>query len=324
MENPIALSNYGSGNPIELGHGVWMIDLMEQGLPCRSAAYLILDKEVTLIETGSAKSHDLLVEGMSRVGVMPKDLRNVIVTHVHLDHAGGAGQMMQQAVNAKLVVHPRGARHMIDPSRLWAGATGVYGERIEALFGTMVPVPETSVLVRNHGETLNIGERTLTFFDSPGHAKHHFTILDPVSEALYAGDALGIRYRKCFTGWDFEWVLPSTSPIDFDPEAVHRTTAMLENVPFRYTYHTHFGASPKDESIVATNRGADALAAFIHRVYQPGIHVDKVVSSLREFIVDHLTTSGLNPGTNMEVLDIDVVLDALGLMYYEEKLRENG
>ncbi|MCL6515445.1 MBL fold metallo-hydrolase [Alicyclobacillus sp.] len=308
--------------PIEMGHDVWMIDLMEQDRPCRSGAYVILDEQPTVIETGSARSHALLIEGLKELGLGPEDIRYVIVTHVHLDHAGGAGHMMQAAKHATLVVHPRGARHMVDPSRLWEGARAVYGDKLEAYFGSILPVPESRVLVREHGETLNIGRRTLTFYDSPGHAKHHFTILDPVSDALYAGDALGIRYRTCFTGWDFEWVLPSTSPVDFDPAAVHRTAEMLAQLPFRWVYHTHFGRSPKEEAIRDTVRGADAFADLIGRIFHPGIRPETVMDALRAWIRDDLIRQGHRPGDDIEVLDIDVVLDALGLIHYEQRRRQ--
>lgn len=308
--------------PIDMGHDVWLIDLMEQGVPCRTGAYLIKEEKLTLIETGSATSHQHLLRGLAQLGVTPEDLDYVIVTHVHLDHAGGAGQMMQLAKNAQLVVHPRGARHMIDPSKLWNGAKGVYGDKLEALFGSVVPISEDRVFVRDHGETLSIGQRTLTFFDSPGHAKHHFTILDPISNALYAGDAVGVRYRTCFTGWDFEWVMPSTSPIDFDPIAIHATTDFLESVPFEWVYHAHFGKSRKAEAIHHTRRCGDEMAALIGQVYRPGIEPGEVIVALRQWIVSDLQKQGFHVGTNIEVLDIDVILDALGLIYFEEKRRK--
>lgn len=302
--------------PEDMGHQVWAIDLMEQQQPYRTAAYLILDEKITLIETGSGASHDALVAGLSALGVQPIDLSYVIVTHVHLDHAGGAGQLMELAKNAKLVVHPRGARHMVDPSRLWKGAKDVYGNRITELFGSIVPIPEHQVVIKNHGETLNIGNRTLTFFDSPGHAKHHFTILDPVSNALFAGDAIGIRYRTGFTNWDFEFVMPSSSPIDFDPEAVHQTLAFLQSQPFEWVYHAHFGKSPKLEAIQETNRVADAFAEVIAHIYHEGIQVGEVIQALRQWIIQDLHSRGLQPGP-IEALDIDVLLDAMGLIYYQ-------
>src|SRR5579875_3995035 len=160
-------------HPVYLGYDVWQIDLLEQQRPYRTAGYLIKDDKLTLIETGSGASHNALLAGLAALDVTPTDLSYVIVTHVHLDHAGGAGQLMEKATNAKLIVHPRGAKHMVDPTRLWEGAKHVYQERVTELFGSVQPIPESRVMVKHHGEELSIGQRTLTFFDSPGHAKHH-------------------------------------------------------------------------------------------------------------------------------------------------------
>jgi glyoxylase-like metal-dependent hydrolase (beta-lactamase superfamily II) len=304
-----------------MGNNVWLIDLMEQNLPGRTSAYLILDDAPTLVETGSARSHDILLRGMKQLGIEPKDLQYVIVTHVHLDHAGGAGQMMQLAPEAKLVVHPRGARHMKDPSRLWEGARSVYGDALPDLFGSVIPVPEEQILIRDHEETLNIGSRELTFFDSPGHAKHHFTILDPVSQALFAGDAVGIRYATRFTGWDFEWVMPSSSPVDFDPDAVKHTMQMLEQVPFQWVYHAHFGNSPKEEAIRETNRCAQAFAKLAAQAYRPDLTATELETVLRGWFRDDLTAQGFDVPGDMSVLNIDIILDAMGLLYYEKKRR---
>lgn len=306
----------------DMGHNVWLMDIMEQNLPGRTSAYLILDDAPTLIETGSARSHEILIQGLRQLGVSPLDLKYVIVTHVHLDHAGGAGQMMQLAPQAKLVVHPRGARHMADPTRLWDGAKSVYGDAITDLFGSVVPVPDEQILVRDHNETLDIGSRTLTFFDSPGHAKHHFTILDPKSNALFAGDAVGIRYAKRFTGWNYEWVMPSSSPIDFDPDAVERTMQMLADVPFEWVYHAHFGKSPKRQAIAETLRCAKAFAHLVGAVYRAGLTAKELEEDLRDWFRDDLKNQGFNAPSDMSILDIDIILDTMGLLYYETKRRQ--
>ncbi|KPV42102.1 MBL fold metallo-hydrolase [Alicyclobacillus ferrooxydans] len=307
-------------DPVHIEGKLWQIDLMEQGLPCRSAAYFLATEKPTLIETGSSLSHEILVESLSKIGYSPEDLAYVIVTHVHLDHAGGAGHMMAKAKNAKLVVQRRGARHMIDPSRLWGGAKAVYGDKLPELFGEIMPVPEEQVLIRNHGETLDIGDRTLTFYDTPGHAKHHFSIHDPVSDAVFAGDAAGIRYRTCFTGWDFEWVMPSTSPVDFDPVAVHETAQLLESLPFQWIYHTHFGRSPKAEALRETDRCAQEMGQLITSIYRPGIEIEEVETALRSWIVQDLAKRGFQAGSDIRVLDIDVVIDSMGLMHYASTL----
>jgi glyoxylase-like metal-dependent hydrolase (beta-lactamase superfamily II) len=314
---------HSTQNPIDMGNNVYLIDLLEQGLPCRTGAYVILDEQPTLIETGSAASHETLLAGLARLGVKPEDLAHIVVTHVHLDHAGGAGHMMEKATNAVLSVHPRGARHMANPERLWAGATQVYGDRVSQLFGSIKPVDEGRIAIRNHGDTLRIGSRTLTFFDSPGHAKHHFTVLDDVSNALYAGDAVGIRYVTGFTGWPFEWVMPSTSPVDFDPVAVERTIQFLDTVPFDWVYHAHFGKSPKEEATRETLRCAKAMAEWIESVYRPDMSVSDGHALLKDWVKADLVARGFQPPEDVSVLDIDLVLDTMGLMHYEANRRKS-
>ena len=309
--------------PVDMGQNVFMIDLYEQGQPCRTAGYLIMDKQLTLVETGSARSHEALLSGLFALGLTPQDLRYVIVTHVHLDHAGGAGQLMEKATNATLVVHPRGAKHMIDPSKLWSGAAQVYGDLLSPLFGSVVPVPSSRVLIKDHEETLNIGERTLTFYDSPGHAKHHFTIFDPAASVLYAGDALGIHYQKCFTGFDFEWLLPSTSPVDFDPEAIHHTANMLKKVPFQWVYHGHFGKSGKEEAIEATERGGDAMAKWIEEAYEPGMSESQLFALFRAWLTEYLAQQGYKVPSDLSALQGDIMLDSMGLLFYEERRRRS-
>lgn len=306
--------------PHQFEKDIWQIDLLEQNLPYRTGAYVILDDAPTLIETGAGSAHDVLIAGLKTLGLKPTDLAYVIVTHVHLDHAGGAGQMMRQAPQAKLVVHPRGQRHMIDPSKLWAGAQAVYGDQTTVKFGSVEPVDASQVIVQEHASTLDIGKRRLSFFDAPGHAKHHFTILSETDKALFAGDAVGILYPTEFTGYPFSFIMPSSSPIDFDPDAVHQTMAMLRDIPFDWVYHTHFGRSPKADAIFHTERMADAFASMIKRVYRPDIGKASVITSLQNLILEDLSLQGQTID-NIGVLDIDVVLDAMGLIYYEEKRR---
>lgn len=314
------MTNANFPQPIEVAKDVWQIDVLERNTPKRTAAYLILDDAPTLIETGAANSHDALIHGLSALELRPADLAHVIVTHVHLDHAGGAGQMMAKATNADLVVHPRGARHMADPSKLWAGASEVYGERANSLFGAMVPVPADKICTQAHGSKLAIGKRTLQFFDSPGHAKHHFTILDELSDALFAGDAVGICYPDALTHFGYDFILPSSSPIDFDPAAVHSTLTMLEQLPFTWVYHAHFGRSPKATAIEETGRWVDMFAALIEEIYTPHVEIDTIEQALRTLITTTLRSEGHALG-DMSFLDMDMKLDAMGLKFYEEKRR---
>jgi glyoxylase-like metal-dependent hydrolase (beta-lactamase superfamily II) len=144
----------------------------------------------------------------------------VIVTHVHLDHAGGAGEMMRRLPKARLVVHPRGARHMVDPSKLWAGASAVYGEEAMARnYGRLVPVDASRVVEAPEGFTLELGGRPLLFLDTPGHARHHFCVWDEASRSMFTGDTFGLCYRELASARG-PFILPTTTPVQFEPEAL--------------------------------------------------------------------------------------------------------
>ncbi len=178
----------------EVESGIFGIDLYEEGRRYRSSAYVILDDEgPVLVDPGSARSHGRLVAGLQEVGLDPQDLRHVVATHAHLDHAGGAGQLMARATGATLHCHPRAAAHLIDPGRLQQGARAVYGDALEDLFGPLLPIPAQRVVTPGDGESLVLHGRALTFYDAPGHAKHHLAVVDSLTRGLFSGDAVGIR-----------------------------------------------------------------------------------------------------------------------------------
>src|SRR5699024_3313227 len=199
------------------GNGIRMIDGYDLGLPGRTGIYVLEEEELTLVETGPSPSVPYILKGLEELGYRPEAVRNVIVTHIHLDHAGGAGLLLQSCPEARVGVHPRGARHLADPSRLIQGARMVEGAQFASLSDPTVPIREERILVRQDQETLSIGpDRTLTFLDSPGHAKHHFSIYDPVSRGLFTGDTAGVQYMQS-KEFGFPFYLPTTSPNQFDP-----------------------------------------------------------------------------------------------------------
>ena len=158
-----------------------------------------------------------------RRGVAPAQVDYVILTHVHLDHAGGAGQLMARFPNARLTVHPRGARHMIDPSRLLAATVAIYGEEeTRRIYGEILPVPRERVIETPEGATLRLAGRELLFLDAPGHARHHVVVRDGETGHIFAGDTFGLSYRELDQdGRQFSF--PTTSPSQFDPPALHRS-----------------------------------------------------------------------------------------------------
>lgn len=194
-----------------IGPGVLEIDTLLGGWTRMTAGYLIEGPAPVLVETGSQSSVPSLLEALSEHGVSPSDLAGVAVTHIHLDHAGGVGDVARAFPKATVYVHGRGARHLADPDRLVRSAAQVYGDLLDSLYGRLDPTPPDRIHVLEDGEIVNIGGgRTLTTIDSPGHAKHHLALHDSESGILFAGDAVGVRLP------DLGVLRPATPPADFD------------------------------------------------------------------------------------------------------------
>ncbi len=198
--------------------------------------------EAAFIEVGTNSSTPRLMKILEQRGWKPQDVTYVIVTHVHLDHAGGAGSLMQLLPNATLLVHPYGARHMIDPAKLEAGSRVVYGdEMFDRIYGKLIPVEEQRVRIMHDGDDVTmLGNRQLRFMDTPGHARHHFCVHDSLTNGWFTGDTFGLSYRE-FDTENGAFLLPTTTPIQFDPEPLKASVRKLVEVGPEYMYLTHYG-----------------------------------------------------------------------------------
>ncbi|HEX4821110.1 MAG TPA: MBL fold metallo-hydrolase [Acidimicrobiales bacterium] len=195
----------------EIGPGVIQIDTLLGGWTSVTAGYLVTGREPVLVETGSQSSVAALLVALADLNVAPTDLAGIAVTHIHLDHAGGVGDVARAFPNATVYVHEKGARHLVDPTRLVNSAAMVYGDLLDSLYGRLDPTPPERVHVLEDGETISVDvNRTLTTVDSPGHAKHHLALHDSESGLLFAGDAVGVRLP------DAGVLRPATPPPDFD------------------------------------------------------------------------------------------------------------
>ncbi len=224
-----------------LGQGIWAIDTGYQR-PKFDAAYLMVEQgRAAFIDTGTSHSVPRLLAALDATGVSRDAVDWVIPTHVHLDHAGGAGALMAALPSARLVVHPRGARHLINPSVLMAGARAVYGdEEVQRSYGTVVPVEPSRVLESAEGMLIHLADRPLKFFDTPGHARHHHCIWDERSRGFFTGDTFGLSYRE-FDTPEGAWLLPTTTPVHFDPPALRVSIERLLAEQPACMYLTHYG-----------------------------------------------------------------------------------
>ena len=222
-------------------HGIHTIDTAFQRDHFDAAYLIVEDGRGAFIDCGTNHSVPLLLAAVQQAGITPADVDLLIVTHVHLDHAGGAGLLMQQLPNATLVAHPRAAPHLIDPEKLIAGATAVYGEEeMQRSYGTIQPVPESRVRIVADGETVMLAGRALECIDTPGHARHHHCIWDARSRSWFTGDTFGLSYRE-LDGPQGAFILPTTTPVQFEPEALKASIARMVARAPEAMYLTHYG-----------------------------------------------------------------------------------
>ncbi len=231
-----ALSTSAEPSVREVEPGVTQIDHDFRGAPGIIASWLVVDgDDVALVEAGPASTTPTLLAGVRAAGVDPASITRILVTHIHLDHSGAAGGLLEHCPRATVHVHPLGARHLVDPSKLLASAGRVYGALMRPLWGDTLPVPADRVRPAVDGETIVVGRRRLRAVETPGHAAHHHAFLDEGSGACFAGDVAGVRLDGV------RFVRPPTPPPEFDPEAWRASIGRLRAANPRRLYLTHFG-----------------------------------------------------------------------------------
>ena len=309
---------------LEYAGGITAID---SGMvrPQMAACFLVeTGSAVAVIETGNAASPDRILKVLKSRGRRPEEISHVIVTHVHLDHAGGAGTLMQRLPQATLVAHPYGARHLIDPSKLEASARAVYGDKkFDEMYGTLLPVPEERVIVMENGDQLQVGGRQLSFMDAPGHARHHFTIWDEATRGWFTGDTFGLSYRELDTV-NGAFIFPTTTPIQFDPEALLASIdRMMEKKP-ACMYLTHFGRVLEIEKLAGDMRSSVQEYVELGERY---LASENRTQSIEEAMMDRLFERARAHGVTLgedelrETFAGDVILNTQGIEFWLDHRR---
>ena len=238
------------------GHGIYAVDSGYTGSGVAAIHLIEEGGRAALVDTGNNAALVHVEQALAETGLSPESVDYVLLTHIHLDHAGGAGAFMQAFPNARLVVHPRGARHMIEPSKLFAGVSAVYGpERAKALYGELIPVPAERVVEATDGLELSLAGRTIRVFDTPGHARHHVCYFDTASRSFFTGDTFGLSYRQLDVAGRPS-IFPTTTPVQFEPDAMHASVARMEAEQPTAMYLTHY----------AQVTDVPRLAADLHRL----------------------------------------------------------
>ena len=310
------------GQLIEYDHGIYAFD-SGYVRPLLASIHLIVESgRAAFVDSGTNASLPAALAALASLDLTPDNVDYVILSHIHLDHAGGAGAMMRAFPRARLVVHPRGARHMADPSKLVAGASAVYGaDAVRRLYGEVLPIDSRRIIEATHQLKVDLAGRELLCLDTPGHAKHHLCLVDRRSGNVFTGDTFGLSYRELDTDGR-QFVFPTTTPIQFDPQALHDSVDLVMSYRPQAVYLTHF-SQLKDVAAQAQqlHRQIDAHVAIARREMNAG---QEKQSRIRAGLVDLLLSEARLFGCRLpdaEILDVfavDLDLNAQGLACWVE------
>ncbi|KOY81595.1 MBL fold metallo-hydrolase [Lysinibacillus macroides] len=313
-------------NVQQIAPNFYCIDTHDLNREQRTSSYLLVDEKITLIETSASPSVPYIMAGLKELNIALEDIHYVIVTHIHLDHAGGAGLFLQSCPNAKLVVHPRGATHMIDPSRLIASAKGVYGAEFDRLFDPIVPIAAERIIEVQHKQQLQLGQHYLTFYHTEGHAKHHVSMLYSATNGLFVGDTTGVRYPE-MDREAIDLIIPSTSPNQYDPTTMEQSIQLYETLQASELYFGHYGAYRNPAEAYRQVRywtplflEAGKKARTVSNDFQEQAHY--LDARLKELLFGYLQENGIaDTHPVYQTIPFDTIVSAMGILDYLAKVK---
>ncbi len=313
-----------------LSDGITLIDAhyTDQGI---AGIYMLVHaSKVTLIETGTSHSVAYVLAALEELKLTPDDVEYIIPTHIHLDHAAGAGHLLDLCLQAQLVIHPRGAGHLINPEKLEAGTIAVYGEeKYRKLYGALKPINEQRIIIAKDGFELDFNGRKLRFIDTPGHALHHFCIYDPLSNGVFTGDTFGIAYKQLANS-NNDFIFPSTTPVHFDPDALLESIDKILSLQPKYIYLTHFGMiKPTKKNVSQLTQCIKTFVTIAKEEKNPiEDRAKRIEEKLMLYLLEqyHKTQGNASLEEAKKLLQMDCHLNAQGLDIWLKRLakKENS
>lgn len=296
--------------------------------PMQDASHLIVDSgRAAFVDTGTNDSVPLLLDALLQQDLDVGDVDFVFLTHVHLDHAGGAGLLMQALPNARCIIHPRGAPHMIDPSRLMAGTEAVYGvEATRAMYGRLQPLDERRVVLAADAGWHTLGSRELQTLFTEGHALHHYSLNDPASRGVFTGDSFGVSYRELDTAAG-EFIFPTTTPTQFDPAAAHVSIDRIMSCEPLQLYLTHYSRVGNLSRLAAEmHTDIDQFSGFAMAQMDNDDPFPAIHAAMWQHVTTRLQKHGFGGDEEAmhSVLDVDIVLNSKGLVSWLQRLKKKG
>ncbi|NNM12715.1 MAG: MBL fold metallo-hydrolase [Gammaproteobacteria bacterium] len=275
-----------------------------------------------IVDTGTSHSVPMLLATLEEQKLLPEQITLVCLTHIHLDHAGGAGQLMQLFPNATLYVHPRGARHMIDPSKLIAGTIGVYGENLyKQLYDEILPIDASRVHEVQDGDILTFGSRRFELIHTEGHARHHYCLVDAENGDAFTGDSFGVSYRETDHPKNGHFIFPTTTPVHFDVDAAHASIERLMSYDLKHVYLTHY--SQRSHLKNCAQQLHDDLEVYVQltkQAFGKKDPQDLLEKTLYQHLSERLDKHGFtgDSAAVKQVIGPDTKLNAAGLMHWAQ------
>lgn len=310
----------------ELDHGVTAIDTAYVR-PKLDASHLIIEAgQAAFVDTGTTKSVPLLLDALAQKNVDPADVAYLFLTHVHLDHAGGAGELLSHLPNAKAVVHPRGVRHLLNPQKLIDGTIAVYGQRrFDELYGGVTAIAAERLIIADDLQNFELAGRALQCFYTQGHARHHYCLSDPASKGVFTGDSFGVSYRELDTEKG-AFIFPTSTPIDFDPAEAHKSIDRIMAHDPEQLYLTHY-SRVTDLARLADDmhHGIDFYAWLATGHANDHHRTEAIKHGMYDYFLLRLQTHGFDAGPQAvhDILDFDINLNTMGLEVWLDRLASN-
>jgi len=311
----------------ELDDGIIAIDT-EYARPLQDASHLIIEGgRAAFVDTGTNYSVPLLVDALEQRDLDVADVDFVFLTHIHLDHAGGAGLLMQKLPNARCVVHPRGALHVADPAKLIAATEVVYGvEQTREMYGDIQPIDQDRLVVAGDAQWFDLNGRKMQALYTEGHALHHYCLNDPVSRGVFTGDSFGVSYRELDTAAG-AFVFPTSTPTHFDPEAAHVSVDRIMACKPKQLYLTHYSRVRDLERLAMDmHAGIDAYAEMAMANKNTDDPYEAILPSMSGYLKTRARDHGFQGDDEalQSILEIDIVLNTKGLVSWLQRLKKQG
>jgi len=313
----------GDAQITALDDGIFAVDT-EYSRPMQDASHLLVeDGRAAFVDTGTNDSVPLLLDALDQRDIDTAEVEFVFLTHVHLDHAGGAGLLMQHLPNARCVIHPRGAPHMIDPEKLIKGTEGVYGvERTREMYGEIRPIEERRVVVAKDNDWIDFNGREVQTLFTEGHARHHYCLNDPASRGVFTGDNFGVSYRELDTAKG-EFIYPTSTPASFDPVEAHKSVERIMDCGPEQVYLTHYSRVRNLDRLASDlHAGIDAYEQMALDCRDADDRGEALEAAMYEYLSIRLLDHGFKGDDDAmrSVLEIDVILNAAGLVAWLNRL----